>query len=88
MQHELLKLRYRSNSIYLQSEMLHQLLHLFKLPSQRADIVVMFYFRVTDWVGLQHKLMNWLSDDVFVTAVGARIGFTVAFDDFFLSWLL
>ncbi len=84
MQHELLKLRYRSNSIYLQSEMLHQLLHLFKLPSQRADIVVMFYFRVTDWVGLQHKLMNWLSDDVFVTAVGARIGFTVAFDDFSL----
>ena len=84
MQDELLQMRYRSNSIYISSDMLQQLLNLFKLPTSRADIVVMFYRRVTDWVGLQHKLMNWLSHDVFAVAVAARIGLTVAFDDFSL----
>ena len=84
MQHELLQMRRRSNSIYIRSGMLHQLLNLFKLPNSRLDLVVMFYRRVTDWIGLQRKLQDWLSFDVFENSVGKRIGFPVAFDDFSL----
>ncbi len=64
--------------------MLHQLLNLFKLPTSRSDIVLMFYRRVTDWIGLQRKLHNWLSQESFANAVEARIGLCVAFDDFSL----
>jgi hypothetical protein len=84
MQHELLQMRRRSNSIYIRSDMLHQLLNLFKLPNSRSDLVVMFYRRVIDWVGLQRKLQAWLSFDVFENAVQKRLGFPVAFDDFSL----
>ena len=84
MQHELLKMRHRSNSMCIQSGMLHQLLNLFKLPTSRSDIVVMLYRRVTDWIGLQRRLQNWLSQELFASTVEARIGFSVAFDDFSL----
>jgi hypothetical protein len=84
MQHELLLMRHRSNSIYLSSDMLHQLLNLVKLPTSRSDLAVMFYNRVTDWIGLQRKLQNWLSYDVYASVVERRIGIPVAFDDFSL----
>jgi hypothetical protein len=77
-------MRHRSNSMCIQSGMLHQLLNLFKLPTSRSDIVVMLYRRVTDWIGLQRRLQNWLSQEVFASTVEARIGFSVAFDDFSL----
>jgi hypothetical protein len=64
--------------------MLHQLLNLVKLPTSRSDLAVMFYNRVTDWIGLQRKLQNWLSSDVYASVVERRIGFPVAFDDFSL----
>jgi Ran GTPase-activating protein (RanGAP) involved in mRNA processing and transport len=81
---ELRNMRHRSNSICITSDMLHQLLNLFKLPTSRADIVLMFYRRVIDWIGLQRKLYNWLPQELFVSAVENRIGLSVAFDDFSL----